>query len=159
MTNKLLGKYVFKVQALDKMVNNDLATCPTFEVYLDADWVENNIEAQYLATAQKTANDYFQWITPAGQRYDEQGYVDISSLNLTIPLDNDPINKLRYIPPKIDKDGVEKQAAQWFGFCKGKNKKVVLDKLYINDHFLPTLIADVKSFGIKGEKVYSCPTW
>ena len=52
-TDKLLGRYVFKVQKLDMMVNNDYASCDTFEVHPDTDWVEKNTSAQYLATAQK----------------------------------------------------------------------------------------------------------
>ena len=93
-TDKLLGRYVFKVWKLDMMVNNDYASCNTFEVHPDTDWVEKNIAAQYLATAQKIACDFYQRITPAGQRNDEQGYVDVSSQNVTIPLENTPINKL-----------------------------------------------------------------
>ena len=60
---------------------------------------------------------FYQPLTPEGQRHDEQGYVDVSSQDVTIPLDNTPINKLQYIPPKIDKEGIAKTPAQWFGFC------------------------------------------
>ena len=57
-TGKLLGKYVLQVQRLDKMVNNDYATCPTFKVHPDTAWVEDIFNPEYLATAQKFAIDY-----------------------------------------------------------------------------------------------------
>ena len=77
-TEKLLGKYVFKVWKLDQMINNDYANCPTFEVHPNSSWVESSILPQYLATAQRIACDFFQQIVPDGQRYDKQGYVDVS---------------------------------------------------------------------------------
>ena len=75
-------------------------------------------------------------------------------MNVRILLDNDPINKLHYIPPKTNKDGVVTHAAQWFGYCKRSNKKVPLDELFVKDNFPEHLIADVKTFGEKGEKKY-----
>ena len=150
VTGKLRGKYVFKVRALDRMVNNDYASCPTFEVHPDMWWVEENVQAQYLATAQRIACDMSEWIQPEGQKYDEQGFVDVSCLNLVIPIDNDPVNKLKYIPPKLDKDNNEKAAEQWYGYCNSANKKVPLDTLYINTHFEKGLIEDIKRFGVKG---------
>ncbi len=76
----------------------------------------------------------------------------MSCLNLTIPLQDDPINRLKYIPPKFDKDNIEIKPEQWFGFSKRSNKKEALDSLYVNEHFPPDLIADVKSFGVKGSQ-------
>ena len=51
-TGKLLGKYVLNVRRLDRMVNNNYATCPLFEVHPDTAWVEDNILPEFLATAQ-----------------------------------------------------------------------------------------------------------
>src|SRR5688500_6414790 len=90
VTGKLLGKYVFRVQDLAKLVNKGYANCPTFEVHPDADWVENNIQAQYLATAQKIACDHSWWFQTAGQKNEKHGFVDVLSLNLEIPIHNDP---------------------------------------------------------------------
>ena len=73
-------------------------------------------------------------------------------MKLTIPLENDPINRLKYIPPKLDKDNVEIKPEPWFGYCKCSNKKEALDSLYINQTFPPDLIADVKAFGVKGSQ-------
>src|SRR5688572_7667951 len=127
VTGKLRGKYVFKVQALDKLVKNDYANCPTFKVHPDIDWVEKkNIKAPYLATAQRTACDMSEWIWPAGQKYDEQGFVDVSCLNLTIPLEDDPINRMKYIPPKFDKDNIKINPEQRYGFSKRSKKKEAL---------------------------------
>ena len=133
-------------------MNDDYANCPTFEVHPDTDWVEKNIKAPFLATAQRTACDMSEWIRPAGQKYDEQGFVDVSCLNLTIPLEDDPINRLKNIPPKFDKDNIEINLEQWYGFSKCSKKKEALDSLYVNDHFPPDLIADVKAFGVKGSQ-------
>ena len=38
--DRLLGRYVFKVRDLAKLVNNNYANCPTFEVHPDSNWVE-----------------------------------------------------------------------------------------------------------------------
>ena len=149
-TNKLLGKYVLKVQKLDKLKDEDYANCPTFEVHPDTKWVEDNIKPQYLATAQKLAVDFYRLLKPDGQKHEEQGYVDVSSLKINIPLDTDPINKLRYVPERTNKKGVV--PAQWFGYCKKTNKKVLLDERYVNDQFPENLVADVKAFGEMGEK-------
>jgi len=151
---KLLGKYVFKVRKLDELVNNDYVNCPTFEVHPDAAWVEKNILPEYVATAQKIACDFYERINPEGQRYDEQGYVDVSSLGVKIPLDTDPVNKLRYVPQHENKNGKVTCKEQWFGFCNAKNKKVILDNDYVNNNFSAGLVADVKAIGIKGEKKY-----
>ena len=129
------------------MVNNDYANCPTFEVHPDTAWVEDNILPEYLATAQKLACESHELIKPDGQKYEEQGYVDVSALGIKIPLEDDPINKLQYVSVKGN------QSAQWFGYCKESNKKLALDELYVNEQFSASLIADVKAFGDKGEKV------
>ena len=136
------------------MVNNDYANCPTFELHPDSNWVEKNILPKYIVAIQKIAVDYFQRITPEGQKYDENGFVDVSSQNVTIPLNTAPINKLKYIPEKRNKDNVVTCEEQWFGFCKGTNKKELLPKQYVENNFLEELIADIKNWGSKGDKKY-----
>ena len=92
----------------------------------DTAWVEDNILPVYLATSQKLACESHELIKPDGQKYKEQGYVDVSELKFKIPLEDDPINKLQYMAAKGN------QSAQWFGYCKESNKKVVLDERYVN---------------------------
>src|SRR5688572_3162637 len=91
-------------------------------------------------------------IQPEGQKYDEQDFINFSCLNLTFPLENDPINKLKYILPKLEKDNIERKPEQWFGYCKHSNEKVSLDSLYVNEIFPPDLVADVKAFDFKGNQ-------
>lgn len=74
----------------------------------DSNWVEDNMLPICLATAQRLACDYSQCITPESHRNDEQGYADVSGLDVSVPLDSDPVNKLQYIPPKLDRDNVKK---------------------------------------------------
>ena len=154
VTKRLLGKYVLEVRRLDLRDDGDPDEVPTFELYPASDWVEKHIQSYYLATAQKIAIDFWEQVSPVDQRHIEHGYIDVSDQRVKVPLDTEPINKLRYIPERHSKIGKNRIAAQWYGYCKKSMRKVPLDEAYVLKEFSPNLVKEVKKIGLDGEKYF-----
>jgi len=95
--NKMQGHYILKVKkpGTEGLVNvNPLS-----------DWVEKNFSKKVLATAQKAFFSYYEKV-PVKPREDHKkieyknGFVDVAMEDLVAVLDDDQINKLKYVPPK-----------------------------------------------------------
>ena len=83
------------------------------------------------------------------------GYIDVENQGVKIPLTDEEINALKYIPERKVKSKRNKvTSAQWFGYCKNSRTNVQLDEAYVLENFSKEIIADVRQMGIMGAKKF-----
>jgi hypothetical protein len=100
--NQLKGHYILKVKKA--------GTGELVDVIPTSDWVEANFSPKLIATAQKAFFSYFEKVPVRHheglKKIDyEIGFVDVEDADRYVVLDDEQINKLKYIPPKKMKVG------------------------------------------------------
>jgi len=95
---KLKGCYLLTVNNPDRTVTRNIPAA--------TDWVETNFKKEVLAAAQKAFFDALKKLEVKSldgdrkKKSSQQGFVNVENENLTIKIEKDTINMIRYIKPR-----------------------------------------------------------